>query len=485
MTADAPCTQNPEGLFPLHRQTLTLGFIFLLLLGLLGQTLAGPMPYAVQTVAWENHHQQRLQGRIWLPQTPGPFPGVLLLHGVAGTERQVWPAARSLAASGYAVMTFNRPGQSEAAQLQDILAAIAFFRTQPQLQDLSLVGHSQGANLAQEAASLAGEIQQVVAVGMRPSAAGSQHLTGLYDSLHPPWVSPWQGVSPSANHHTEMQDPHILLQLQTFLLPDVEPVAGAVWRESLRAGSHFLLALALLGILATQYPFAPQAYAAVLSLALLCGGLLLAGYLGWLAAELCAVAICLLLAGYLLGQIPGRFLAGVGSCLGALWLAREGAGLLRATYAVLLTQEESSALLWWPLAAWQSLVYYPQALQRSLEALLFWQLSPQLEPGWLLIVFFLAEALFPGWWLHANRLVLKPQRRAGARWLLLLGLSLLLLGLVLWRLQEGYLQPETWLRIRPLLWAEILPMALFLSLFYRLWRRKKCPRDGSNVRPTV
>ncbi|HZN14020.1 MAG TPA: hypothetical protein VFB78_07125 [Acidimicrobiales bacterium] len=56
----------------------------------------------------------KLSGRIWSNGTPGPRPGIVITTGsLQGTEHMYWWAARTLAGSGYVVMTFDVQGQGE------------------------------------------------------------------------------------------------------------------------------------------------------------------------------------------------------------------------------------------------------------------------------------------------------------------------------------------------------------------------------------
>lgn len=468
-----------------------------LLLACLGLLyLLGPLPYSAQILIWQSEQGETLQARLWLPRDAGataqtPLQGVLLVHGVASNAQQLAPAARALAAGGQAVLTLSLHG-TEARQVQQVLSAVQLLRSQPRIQGVALVGHSRGARLAAEVALLAGDIAPVIALGARPEQLPlNAVMTGLYDSLHPPWrlpAGPQTFVSPSASHQSVWHDFWLQGQLQQLLSDQPAPLA----RESLRLSVQVLLALSLLALGASQYPLRPGGYPGVLLLSAASGGLLLAGYLGGLQPAAAALALLLLGGVYLLGQLPGRLWHSPGLRLLLMLIGlREAGTLLRALIW------DPAALLWWPLALWQNLLVYPLWLQRGLTQLFFVADAAQLQPAWPLLALLAAEILFPAWWrrwlVPASDQVAVPAAGLPPRLTLLLaGLSgLVLVGLWYWRLGQGYLSAGSLGRVAETLALETVPAVLLAGLLGWFWRgrnhraKKECPRDDSNVRPTV
>ncbi|MEM6275189.1 MAG: alpha/beta fold hydrolase [Myxococcota bacterium] len=124
-----------------------------------------------------------LEGTLYVPASNGSVPVIVLVHGSGphsrrysltgqlnvnfGFELDVFDElAKSLHAAGFAVLTYDKrtcgrfnncaenayPEPSEGTSLQefagDVMAAVAFLRTQDGLGSIHVVGHSQGAELA-------------------------------------------------------------------------------------------------------------------------------------------------------------------------------------------------------------------------------------------------------------------------------------------------------------------------------------------------
>lgn len=94
---------------------------------------------------------------ISVPEGPGPFPAVVLVHGgswVAGSPRSLEPLARHLARSGYLVVnTRYRLASLEVPSfpqaIQDIACAVRHAAHHPASDgSVTLIGHSAGAHLA-------------------------------------------------------------------------------------------------------------------------------------------------------------------------------------------------------------------------------------------------------------------------------------------------------------------------------------------------
>ena len=99
----------------------------------------------------------RLAGVLFLPEDPGPHPGVVLCHGFTGIKEFILPEyACRFAAAGYAALTFDYRGFGESEgprwrlipweQVTDIRNAITFLQCQPEVdpQRIGLWGTSYG-----------------------------------------------------------------------------------------------------------------------------------------------------------------------------------------------------------------------------------------------------------------------------------------------------------------------------------------------------
>lgn len=86
----------------------------------------------------------RLSGVLYLPDGPGPHPGVVLCHGFTGIKELILPDyARRFAGAGYAALAFDYRGFGESEgprgrlipweQVRDIRNAITFLQCQPQV----------------------------------------------------------------------------------------------------------------------------------------------------------------------------------------------------------------------------------------------------------------------------------------------------------------------------------------------------------------
>lgn len=82
-----------------------------------GGAVGDPQKYFAMTpqrIHFLSRTGAKLSGRIWSNGAPGPRPGVVITTGsIQGTEHMYWWAARTLAAAGYIVMTWDVQGQGE------------------------------------------------------------------------------------------------------------------------------------------------------------------------------------------------------------------------------------------------------------------------------------------------------------------------------------------------------------------------------------
>ncbi len=115
-----------------------------------------------------------LSGRMNLPEDPGPFPGVVLVHG-SGSDAATdyFCNGDFLAAHGIATLTFDKRGTGRSGgaytfdfdQLaRDVVAAVDYLRSRPDVDGdrIGLSGYSQGGWVAPLAASLSGHVRYVI-----------------------------------------------------------------------------------------------------------------------------------------------------------------------------------------------------------------------------------------------------------------------------------------------------------------------------------
>ena len=117
-----------------------------------------------------------LAGVLFLPDTPGPHPGIVLCHGFTGIKELILPDfARRFADAGYAALTFDYRGFGESEgprgrlipweQATDIRNAITFLQCQPEVdpQRVGLWGTSYGGAHVPYVAGIDGRVKCAVA----------------------------------------------------------------------------------------------------------------------------------------------------------------------------------------------------------------------------------------------------------------------------------------------------------------------------------
>ena len=122
-------------------------------------------------------------GFIRKPAGPGPFPGVIMIHGglggsLAGTRSTVLTGtpAQLLIKHGYALLGTDYRAHDWTAEYQDVVAAYEFFKQLPYVKAdaIGLIGGSHGGKLAFEVATHA-PVQAAV------PCAGLYYLDRLYE----------------------------------------------------------------------------------------------------------------------------------------------------------------------------------------------------------------------------------------------------------------------------------------------------------------
>ena len=114
-----------------------------------------------------------MPARLYVPAGPGPYPGVLVLHTIAGPGPMLEDFARRLSAEGFVTMTpdlfalheFGAEGRVDhPLVLKDLAAALTFLRAQPAVDRarLGVVGFSFGGRLAVLAAATYPDLKAAV-----------------------------------------------------------------------------------------------------------------------------------------------------------------------------------------------------------------------------------------------------------------------------------------------------------------------------------
>ena len=110
--------------------------------------------------------------------TPGPWPGVVVVHGFSGSRQLMYGIAQTLARNGYAAAVVDLPGHGQNPQRMPMLTGrssgfdgpltdvTTWLRTQPGVDAtrLALVGHSMGAGAVLRFASRDAGIAATVAI---------------------------------------------------------------------------------------------------------------------------------------------------------------------------------------------------------------------------------------------------------------------------------------------------------------------------------
>jgi len=154
-------------------------------------------PYSEEEVSFTNA-EVTLAGTLTLPNSKGPFPAVILLHGSAPLDRDsslfghkpflVW--ADHLTRQGIAVLRFDKrsagksTGNYDTATIQDFasdaLAAVAYLKMRREITQIGLIGHSEGGITASIAASKSKDVAFVVL--MATPTVNAENLTYVQEA---------------------------------------------------------------------------------------------------------------------------------------------------------------------------------------------------------------------------------------------------------------------------------------------------------------
>ena len=164
-----------------------LGARWLVHLALLRGLAAPRLPHEVMPedvgLSAENTQEIRLSGQngktlfAWLvlPDTPGPHPAVLVMHGWGANASMMLQIAPPLRAAGYAVLFVDARchGQSDDERFtsmprfaEDIGAGMAYLRSRPEIdpRNIALLGHSVGAGAVLLYAARHDDIRAVISL---------------------------------------------------------------------------------------------------------------------------------------------------------------------------------------------------------------------------------------------------------------------------------------------------------------------------------
>jgi dienelactone hydrolase len=457
------------------------------------------------------------------------MPGVVLVHGVLVNREYMTFFAQGLARQGLAVLSLDLGGygesdprpESESENLAETLEAINQLRQLPGVDNnrIALAGHSMGGTTVLQALSNDPTLRGGVVLGMEPES--SQQIPcrvwfglGLYDAFHPPDALraklptlPQPNceqilfVSPAASHQSEMRDPHLLTAASQFLAKQLDHqgrAAQAIYSEFWLSLASELYALAWISLAVFLLWRNQHGWGELIGISLVLGGLLLAGQMHWLPPlQMAPLSLLTLLLISLRKHLHSSDSAKWKMTLGLLvsfWLAHETVTL---SHALGSWWQKPTQILWLPLFLVQEIRVLPQTGLQMGQALLFETYTQNLQPAWPLIALVILEVVKPGWAAGcllnfspalAQRLN-HSDSQAPPKHLIWVFLALLgLLGVLLWqRAESGFLHAGA-LRM---LWQHgvlhLLPTLVLALLLFRLAAQKMgtCPRDDSNVRPTI
>ncbi len=117
---------------------------------------------------------------LWLPDSPPPWPGMLILHGAGSRKENHADFARLCAASGWAALTYDQRGHGDAADQMSPqavgdagrMASLLASREGVDANRVCVRGSSMGGFLAIHAAAVSPRLAGVIAI----CPAGEEHL---------------------------------------------------------------------------------------------------------------------------------------------------------------------------------------------------------------------------------------------------------------------------------------------------------------------
>lgn len=501
---------------PKQRYFLLL-VLSLLLLGTVGLWYWGyNRPYAMTEVVLPmNAHQLRASLYQPKPRREAGLAAVLLLHDTPLNRQSLDFLARLLVRKGFMVLSLDFGGhgesdprpQSELENLHQTQAALSWLRQFQGVDNrrIGLIGHGMGAVAAQQALAQDVTLQAAVLLGIPPTASTdcrSGFGLGLYDAhldtpldVHQVAAScdSLLVVSPFSSHWSILSDPWLLEQATAWLAQRLsQPTISKTsdWREFWLDLSLQLYLSSWLGLLLWLLWRPEHGWGELVLLTLGLGILLLLPPLQLLdPLPVSGLCLCWLGLIWLRQALSPSALA-----LWKIWGILAGAACLSwqciaLLQALVVWKDRPQALLFFPVFFLQELRTGPAFLLHSLRPWFFEEYTWSLLPAWPLGVGVALEWFWPGWLVQGLRVcgifftrlltrALTPPLSAIPWHMGLMAWLLVSYGYFQLEIQ-GHLSQSRIIRLLLILWG-VVHWAR-----WGLQKIKTCPRDDSNVRPTI
>ena len=129
---------------------------------------------------------------LWLPESPPPWPGMVIVHGAGSRKENHGDFARACAASGWAALSFDQRGHGDSrdamspAALGDVIAMARFLASLEEVDQgrVCVRGSSMGGFLAILAAASSEAIAGVIAICPASSDDLARGLAGGTLEMH-------------------------------------------------------------------------------------------------------------------------------------------------------------------------------------------------------------------------------------------------------------------------------------------------------------
>jgi len=160
-----------------------------------------------------------LRGETLRPATRGPWPGAILLHGMAVGRKILRPAARRLASHGLAVLIYDLRGHGDSGGVysgggaDDLLAAFRWFQERPNVlaDHIGVVGHSLGGRIVLIASAMEPAVAATVALAPDSVFEGAYTADDLSQFASRVFWYPGVDVPGKCNLHTWYMNYQMLL----------------------------------------------------------------------------------------------------------------------------------------------------------------------------------------------------------------------------------------------------------------------------------
>ncbi len=163
------------------------------------QTPQSPFPYHVKEVSF-NNNDIHISGTLTYPENVENYPVVILIPGVGAHERDntffghrpFFVIADFLTRNGIAVLRYDERGvgsstgdrsQANAETFaQDVISGVNYLRSLPQIEEIGLIGHSEGGTIASLVAAQYENISFIVMMGS-PGLKGVEYNLQFEESM--------------------------------------------------------------------------------------------------------------------------------------------------------------------------------------------------------------------------------------------------------------------------------------------------------------